>query len=105
MDTGLNKTTNPPEAFRQMIRVAISGAGAIAERAHIPALKDTNGIEIVAVQSRTEEKASRVVENLWPNAGRPAVYGDFDLMLSREHPDAVGVFTPNNLHCELTLKA
>lgn len=89
-----------------MIRVAISGAGAIAERAHIPALLGVGDFRIVALQSRTLEKACRVAETIWTDAaGRPAVYDDFRAMLAREKPDAVGILTPNNLHCEYTLAA
>jgi predicted dehydrogenase len=89
-----------------MIRLAISGAGAIAERAHIPALKTVADAQIVAIQSRTLEKAERVAGALWPDAPeRPRVYSDFEQMLAREQPDAVCVFTPNRLHCEFTVKA
>ncbi len=89
-----------------MIRIAIAGAGAIAERAHIPALRSVADTQIVAIQSRTADKAERVVRAAWPNAAdRPKVYSDFDEMLAREHPDAVGVFTPNHLHCDFTIRA
>ena len=89
-----------------MIKIAISGAGAITERAHIPALKSVADAQIVAIQSRTAEKADRVARALWPDdAGRPKIYSDFDEMLARERPDAVGVFTPNRFHCEYTVKA
>lgn len=89
-----------------MIRIAIAGAGAIAERAHIPALRTVADTQIVAIQSRTAEKAERVARSIWrDDTDRPKVYADFDAMLAREHPDAVGVFTPNNLHCEFTVKA
>ncbi|HYK63340.1 MAG TPA: Gfo/Idh/MocA family oxidoreductase, partial [Patescibacteria group bacterium] len=89
-----------------MIKIAIAGAGAITERAHIPALKTVTDAQIVAIQSRTAEKAERVARAIWPDdAGRPRVYVDFDEMLAREHPDAVGIFTPNHLHCEFTVKA
>ncbi|MGH7924638.1 MAG: Gfo/Idh/MocA family protein [Candidatus Binatus sp.] len=89
-----------------MIRIAISGAGAIAERAHVPALRSVADAQIVAIQSRTAEKAGRVARALWPDeAGRPKVYSDFDQMLARERPDAVGVFTPNHLHREFAVKA
>ncbi|HEY6421231.1 MAG TPA: Gfo/Idh/MocA family oxidoreductase [Candidatus Binataceae bacterium] len=89
-----------------MIKVAISGAGAIAERAHLPALKSIAGVQVTAIQSRTREKAERVASALWPDAAsRPRTYANFDEMLERERPDAVGIFTPNHLHCEYTLKA
>jgi UDP-N-acetylglucosamine 3-dehydrogenase len=90
----------------KMIRIAIAGAGAITERAHIPSLRSVADAQIVAIQSRTAEKAERVANEIWPDAtDRPKIYTDFDAMLSRERPDAVGIFTPNNLHCEFTLKA
>jgi len=89
-----------------MIRIAIAGAGAITERAHIPALRSVADAQIIAIQSRTADKAERVARSLWPgDAGRPNVYSDFDEMLRRERPDAVGIFTPNHLHCEFTVKA
>jgi UDP-N-acetylglucosamine 3-dehydrogenase len=89
-----------------MIRIAISGTGAIAERAHIPALMSVADAQIVALQSRTIEKANRVADALWPDSdARPRTYSDFDAMLARERPDAVCVFTPNHLHCEQTIKA
>jgi len=89
-----------------VIRIAISGAGAIAERAHLPALASVPGAQIVAIQSRTLEKARRVAQSLWPEeSSRPKVYSDFAEMLARERPDAAGIFTPNYLHCEYTLKA
>jgi UDP-N-acetylglucosamine 3-dehydrogenase len=89
-----------------MIRMAISGTGAIAERAHIPALQSVAGIEIVALQSRTAEKAQRVAARLWRSGVTPpAIYTDFAQMLRRERPDAVGIFTPNYLHCDYALQA
>ncbi len=89
-----------------MIRFAIAGAGAITERAHIPALASVPDAKIVAIQSRTADKADRVARALWPDdTARPNAYSDFDEMLAREHPDAVGIFTPNRWHCEFTVKA
>jgi len=89
-----------------MIRIAIAGAGAITQRAHIPAFRSVADARIVALQSRTTDKAERVARALWPDdAGRPKSYCDFDEMLARERPDAVGIFTPNHLHCEFTVKA
>jgi predicted dehydrogenase len=89
-----------------MVRVAISGAGAIASRAHIPALKTVSDAQVVAIQSRTREKAAAVADALWPSGKeRPNIYDDFDAMLAREHPDAVLVLTPNRFHREYTLNA
>jgi predicted dehydrogenase len=89
-----------------MIRIAIAGAGAIAERAHVPALASVADTQIVAIQTRTADKAERIARTLSPDAAnRPKIYSDFDEMLARERPDAVGIFTPNHLHCEFTVKA
>jgi len=85
-----------------VIKLAISGAGAIVERAHIPAFLSVPEIEVVAIQSRTLEKAERVAAAI---VSKPRTYRDYDEMLAREHPDAVGIFTPNALHCACTLKA
>src|SRR5580658_4063128 len=96
----------PAGGIVEMIKIAISGAGAISERAHLPALKAIAGVQVAAIQSRTREKAERVATALWPDAAsRPRAYDDFDEMLERERPGAVGIFTPNYLHCEYTLKA
>jgi UDP-N-acetylglucosamine 3-dehydrogenase len=89
-----------------MIRIAIAGAGAIAERAHIPAIRSLADAQIVAIQSRTADKADRLARAGWlGDADRPHVYSDFDAMLAREQPDAVEIFTPNCWHCEFSLKA
>jgi predicted dehydrogenase len=87
------------------LRIAISGAGAITERAHLPALVATEGVAVVALQSRTREKAARLAEAFFPGGEGPRIYTSFDEMLEREHPDAVGVFAPNRYHCDYTLKA
>ncbi|HUY26349.1 MAG TPA: Gfo/Idh/MocA family oxidoreductase [Candidatus Binataceae bacterium] len=89
-----------------MIRIAISGTGAIAERAHIPALLGIPDFRIVALQSRTIERARRTASAMWPDtAARPAVYADFAAMLAGEAPDAVVILTPNHLHYEYTVAA
>ena len=89
-----------------MIKVAISGAGAIAERAHIPALRSVPAFEIVAIQSRTEDKARALADRLWTGAAsRPHTYSDYDRMLASERPEAVCIFNPNHLHCDFSLKA
>lgn len=89
-----------------MIRMAIAGVGAIAQRAHIPALLSVDEIRIVALQSRTRSRLESAARSLWPEeSARPALYIDFDEMLARERPDAVGIFTPNHLHCRYAVSA
>ncbi|HXN14619.1 MAG TPA: Gfo/Idh/MocA family oxidoreductase, partial [Candidatus Acidoferrales bacterium] len=70
------------------------------------ALAGVADTQIVAIQTRTAAKAERIARTLAPDdASRPKIYSDFDEMLARERPDAVGIFTPNYLHCEFTVKA
>jgi predicted dehydrogenase len=70
-----------------VIRLAISGAGAIAERAHIPAFLTIPEIAIVAIQSRTIEKAERVATAI-KSGEQPRIYQNDDEMRA---PDAVFV--------------
>jgi predicted dehydrogenase len=89
-----------------MIRMAIAGVGAIAQRAHIPALLGAGEFKIVALQSRSQTRLKTAARALWPDqSARPALYDDFAAMVARERPDAVGIFTPNHLHCEYALRA
>ncbi|MGH7949569.1 MAG: Gfo/Idh/MocA family protein [Candidatus Binataceae bacterium] len=87
------------------LKLAIAGAGAITDRAHIPALKTIAAARIVAIQSRTRGKAERLAGSHFPANDRPRTYDNYDEMLQRERPDAVCVFTPNRYHCEYALKA
>ena len=47
---------------RKNIRVGLIGVGAAAQINHIPALKRTEGLELVGLYDRDPEKASRVAE-------------------------------------------
>jgi predicted dehydrogenase len=89
------------------LRLAISGAGAIAERAHLPAFKLLPSVEIVAIQGRSKAKPERLLASLWSEGGaeRPRAYSDFSEMLDHERPDAVAILGPNHVHCDFTLKA
>ncbi|MGH7863472.1 MAG: Gfo/Idh/MocA family protein [Candidatus Binataceae bacterium] len=89
----------------EQLKIAISGAGAIAERAHIPALKTVAAARIVAIHSRTREKAENLASSLFAASDRPRVYDAYDQMLTRERPDAVCVLTPNRHHREYASKA
>jgi len=59
------------------------------------------------VPTVTAAKAEAVARNLTAPGipAAPRIYTDFGQMLAREHPEAVGIFTPNRFHCEFTLKA
>ena len=76
------------------MRAAIIGIGAIA-RMHARALRDLEGIELVAGCCRTESKGMAFGEEFgcrW--------YADAAGMLRREKPDFVTIATPSGVHLE-----
>ena len=76
------------------MRAAIIGIGAIA-RMHARALRDLEGIELVAGCCRTESKGMAFGEEFgcrW--------YADAAAMLRREKPDFVTIATPSGAHLE-----
>ncbi|MGY1720965.1 Gfo/Idh/MocA family protein [Blastococcus sp. SYSU DS0552] len=79
------------------VRVAVVGAGAIADDRHLPALADVGErVQVVALADvdliRARELAGR-----W---GVPGVYGDIRAMLAAESPDLVTLCTPPSAHLE-----
>ena len=76
------------------MRAAIIGIGAIA-RMHARALRDLEGIELVAGCCRTESKGMAFAEEFgcrW--------YADAATMVKREKPDFVTIATPSGAHLE-----
>lgn len=79
---------------RQKIRVGIIGAGRIATLVHVPSLKLCSEMcEVLAVASRTEEKAAAFAAQ-W---GIPRVYPDWRVLLGDPQIDAVVVCPPSGL--------
>jgi predicted dehydrogenase len=79
---------------REKIRVGIIGAGRIAGFVHMPSLKLCAGLcDVVAVASRTEEKAKAFAEQ-W---GIPRVHSDWSSLLSDPEVDAVVICPPSGL--------
>jgi len=76
------------------IRVAVVGAGAIAQVAHLPVLAKLKGVELAAVCDNDYAKASA----LGARFGIRDVYDDIEDLLTYAHPDVVAVCTPNHLH-------
>jgi predicted dehydrogenase len=76
------------------IRVGIIGAGRIADFVHLPSLKLwPDACEVLAVASRTEEKA-RAFADRW---GIPRVHPDWSALLADRDVDAVVVCPPSGL--------
>lgn len=77
-----------------LTRVAVIGAGAISQVAHLPVLSKFKGVEVVGVCDNDVGKARAL-------AGRFGVrdaYDDIEDLLRYARPDAVVICTPNHLH-------
>lgn len=87
---------------KDKFKVAIIGAGMIANAAHIPAWKDlSNDVEIVAVMDIFEANA----QNTAKAHGIPKAYTNAEKMLEECKPDIVSVCTPNCYHKQYTIMA
>ena len=82
------------------VRVGFVGTGGIATEFHLPALKDIEGVEIVALCDVAKERAQEVAADF---GGR--VYGDHRKMLDREDLDALFVCLPPFAHTDAELIA
>ena len=84
------------------LRIGIIGNGGIAKWAHIPAYKNMDNVEIIAVCDIIEERAKEASEML---GGKPAVFTDYKELLKAEGLDAVDICTPNYLHSIIAVDA
>jgi NDP-hexose-3-ketoreductase len=75
------------------VRVGVLGASSIAWRRMLPVLSDLPGATLVAVASRSADKAARFAEEF----GCSAVHG-YENLVDRPDIDAVYVSVPNGLH-------
>ena len=84
------------------LRVAIIGAGMIANVGHIPAWRDLGDeVEVVAVASLHMQSARGTAER----HEIPLAYDDPQRMLDETEPDIVSICTPNVYHREWALAA
>ncbi len=84
----------------QEIRVGFVGTGGIATEAHLPALKEIEGVEIAALCDARKETAEAAAQRF---GGR--VYADHREMLDREELDALFVCLPPDAHTDAELLA
>jgi len=75
------------------MRVGVIGAGAIARRAHLPALMRVEGLELIGIADKVIERA----RNLGMRFGTRNAYSDH-LELLEEGLDFVVLCTPSHLH-------
>jgi predicted dehydrogenase len=88
-------------AMADKTRIAVVGAGHVAQVAHIPAYRANPDVELVAVVDEDPVKARRIKEQ----AGFKTWYEDFNTMLRKADVDAVDICTPNYLHAPMGIAA
>ena len=75
-------------------RIAVLGAGTIAQVAHLPALARMRDVRVVGICDNDISTARAVASRFQI----PAVYDDIEELLVGARPDAVAICTPNHLH-------
>ncbi len=83
------------------MKVAVVGAGSIAQVAHIPVLKQLDDVEIVAICDVDKSKVSRITEKF----EIPRWYYLIDNLLKNESLDAIHICTPNYYHFPMSYMA
>ena len=86
---------------KKTLKIALVGVGAAAQINHIPVLKRTEGLELVALCDHDPEKAQRVAQKF----GIASAYGRLEDLLADDEIDAVDVCTPNYLHAPMAMAA
>lgn len=76
------------------VRIAVVGAGAIAQLTHIPVLAKLRGASLVALCDNDGAKARALADRF----GIPDTFTDFEELLESDELDAVVITTPNHLH-------
>lgn len=85
----------------QKVRWGIMSTANIGQRSTIPGIRESERNEVLAVASRSLEKAEEFAKNL----GIPKAYGSYEELLNDLEIDAVYIPLPNHLHKEWTIKA
>ncbi len=84
----------------QQVRIGFAGSGGIATEAHLPALKEVEGVEIVALADVSKERAQAAADKFGGKA-----YADWREMLDKEEMEALYVCLPPDIHGEVELAA
>jgi len=83
------------------VRWGIIGSASIAQRSVIPGIQQSETGEVVAIASRTLEKAQDVAKEL----SIPQAYGSYKALLNDPNIDSVYIPLPNHLHKEWAIHA
>jgi predicted dehydrogenase len=78
----------------ETLKVAIIGAGAITQVAHLPVLRKLKGVQVVALCDTDLPKARALAERFQVRDA----FSDIQEVLEYGRPDAVALCTPNHLH-------
>lgn len=76
------------------VRIAVVGAGAISQVAHLPVLRKLPGVEVTAICDNDLGKAQALATRYEVKE----TYDDIEEVLKYATPDAVVICTPNHLH-------
>jgi len=76
------------------IRIAVVGAGAIAQVAHLPSLRRLPGVEVAAICDNDLSKAQALAARFEVKE----TFDDIEEVLKYARADAVAICTPNHLH-------
>jgi predicted dehydrogenase len=90
-------------AASKRVGYAVVGLGRIAERAVLPAFRQSRNARLVALVSGDEKKAAHLASKF--GAGDYYSYEDFPLCLSHPQVDAVFIATANGTHADFAERA
>jgi predicted dehydrogenase len=88
-------------ADRQSVRWGILGTANIALKKVVPAMLRSERSRVVAIASRSEERARMAASAL----GIPRAYGSYDALLADREVDAIYNPLPNHLHVPWSIRA
>lgn len=83
------------------VRIAVVGAGAIAQTAHLPVLRKMRGVNVVALCDIDRAKARALADRF----EIPDVYVDLEDLFGASDLDALIISTPSHLHEPYVLEA
>jgi len=87
--------------MERKLKIAVIGAGGIANGAHLPAYARMDNVEVVALCDIKIEKARKLADKF----GIPAVYEKYEDVFEIPGLDAVDICTPNYLHSVIAVAA